>query len=84
LNYTTGFIQPTANFTLNNGYVGQQLTIQSGAASVVITGSFMDSNNTAGTTGGTVTLSASNAIISMIFNGSRWVLLYRSASVAMT
>jgi hypothetical protein len=84
LNYVTQFIQPTGNFTLNNGYAGQQLTIQSGAASVAISGTFMDSNATAGTNGTTVTLSATNAIVSMVFNGSRWVLLYRSASVAMT
>jgi hypothetical protein len=84
LNFSAGFITPTTGFALSTGYVGQPLTIQSGAASVAITGLFMDSNATAGTSGTTVTLSATNAIVSLVFNGTRWVLLYRSASVAMT
>jgi hypothetical protein len=84
LNYSAGFIQPAGNFTLSSGYIGQPLTIQSAAASVAISGSFMDSNATAGTTGTTLTLSATNAIVSLVYNGTRWVLMYRSASVAMT
>jgi hypothetical protein len=82
INYLTGFIKPSANFTLDSGYVGQPLTIQA-AAAVTATGSFMDSDNAAGATGATLILSAQNAVASLVFNGTQWVVLYRSASVNM-
>jgi hypothetical protein len=82
LNYVTGFIQPTASFGLNNGYVGQTLTVQP-STSITISGAFMDSNGTAGATGSAVTMNAANTIVSLIFNGTRWVLLYRSTGVTM-
>jgi hypothetical protein len=82
LNFSAGFITPTTGFALSTGYVGQPLTIQSGA-SIAITGLFMDSNATAGTTGTQINMTAANAIVSLVFNGTRWVLLYRSASVGM-
>jgi hypothetical protein len=75
LNYITGFIQPAASFGLNNGYVGQTLTVQSTAlASITVSGAFMDStvSKTA------IALAASGDIVSLVFNGSRWVMLYRS------
>jgi hypothetical protein len=84
LNYITGFITPAANFALSTGYVGQQLTIQSSAA-VSVTGLFLDSSAALpGTTGGTLSMTAANATASLIFNGTRWVLLYRSAGVSVT
>jgi hypothetical protein len=80
LNYITGFIQPAASFGLNNGYVGQTLTIQSTAlASITVSGAFMDS----GASGVAVTMNATNTIVSLIFNGTHWVLLYRSTGVTM-
>jgi hypothetical protein len=84
LNYITGFIQPTASFGLNNGYVGQSLTIQAGAA-VSVTGLFLDSSAALpGTSGSTLSMTAANATAALIFNGTRWVLLYRSAGVSVT
>jgi hypothetical protein len=84
-NYLTGFIEPTADFTLSAGYKGQPLTIQSAkSGSLIITGLFMDSNAIAGTTGTTVTIAAQYDVVSLMFNGTRWVLLYRSTGVLMT
>jgi hypothetical protein len=78
LNYITGFIQPAASFGLNNGYVGQTLTIQSAApsGSINIAGAFMDS----GATGANVSVPV-NGVVSSVFNGTQWVLLYRSTGV---
>jgi hypothetical protein len=81
LNYVTGFIQPTASFGLNNGYVGQTLTIQSNASvSITVSGAFMDST----VSRIAIALAVSGDIVSLVFNGSRWVMLYRSTGVTST
>jgi hypothetical protein len=84
INYLTGFIEPTANFTLSDGYKGQPLTIQSNkGSSLDIAGLFMDSQGTPGTLGTRLNMSAQNEVVSLMFNGTRWVLLYRSTGVTL-